>query len=50
MHHLINELRPHQARDNIRYILEMQKKQRIEAAQKFRTFLLKIVESYNYIY
>ena len=39
MHHLINELRPHQARDNIRCILEMQKKQRIETAQKFRTHL-----------
>jgi hypothetical protein len=44
MHHLINELRPHQARDNIRCILEMQKKQRIETAQKFRTHLFKIVE------
>ena len=44
MHHLINELRPHQARDNIRCILEMQKKQRIETAQKFKLFLFKIVE------
>lgn len=44
MHHLINELRPHQARDNIRCILEMQKRQRIETAQKFKTHLFKIVE------
>jgi hypothetical protein len=43
MHHLINELRPHQARDNIRCILEMQKQQRIEIAQKFRSHLYKIV-------
>ena len=44
MHHLINELRPHQARDNIRCILEMQKRQRIETAQKFKVHLFKIVE------
>lgn len=44
MHHLINELRPHQARDNIRCILEMQKQQRIQIAQKFKQHLFKIVE------
>ena len=44
MHHLINELRPHQARDNIRCILEMQKQQRAETAQKFKTHLYKIVD------
>jgi hypothetical protein len=43
MHHLINELRPHQARDNIRCTLEMQKQQRIETAQKFKQHLYKIV-------
>lgn len=42
MHHLINELRPHQARDNIRCILEMQKRQRLETANKFKTHLFKI--------
>jgi mediator of RNA polymerase II transcription subunit 7 len=44
MHHLINELRPHQARDNIRCLLEMQKRQRTETANKFRLHLFKIVE------
>ena len=44
MHHLINELRPHQARDNIRCILEMQKQQRADIADKFRDHLHKIVD------
>ena len=44
MHHLINELRPHQARDNIRCILELQKHQRMVIAQKFRNHLHKIVD------
>jgi hypothetical protein len=44
MHHLINELRPHQARDNIRCILEMQKQQRIETAAKFKAHIMKIVD------
>ena len=44
MHHLINELRPHQARDNIRCIMEIQKHQRMVIAQKFRTHLYKIVD------
>lgn len=44
MHHLINELRPHQARDNIRCILEMQKQQRIEIAKKFKNHLRTIVD------
>ena len=30
MHHLINELRPHQARESIRVLLQVQKKQRME--------------------
>ena len=44
MHHLINELRPYQARDNIRCILEMQKQQRIETATKFRAHIVKIID------
>jgi hypothetical protein len=43
MHHLINELRPHQARDNIRCILEMQRQQRAETARKFKAHLSKIM-------
>ncbi|KAH9422497.1 Mediator of RNA polymerase II transcription subunit 7 [Dermatophagoides pteronyssinus] len=34
MHHLINELRPHQARESIRVCLRMQKKQREETSAK----------------
>ncbi|KAH7639671.1 mediator of rna polymerase ii transcription subunit 7-like protein [Dermatophagoides farinae] len=34
MHHLINELRPHQARESIRVCLKMQKKQREETTIK----------------
>lgn len=44
MHHLINELRPHQARDNIRCILEMQKQQRVDTARKFKSHLYKIID------
>lgn len=44
MHHLINELRPYQARDNLKEILERQKEQRIEIANKFHRHLLKIVD------
>ncbi|KAB7497538.1 Mediator of RNA polymerase II transcription subunit 7 [Armadillidium nasatum] len=31
MHHLINEFRPHQARETVRVMLEMQKRQRHQA-------------------
>lgn len=48
MHHLINELRPHQARDNIRCILEMQKRQRLETAKKFKKHLFKIGKFWLY--
>ncbi|KAI7685862.1 Mediator of RNA polymerase II transcription subunit 7 [Sarcoptes scabiei] len=34
MHHLINELRPHQARESIRVCLKMQKKNRQETSSK----------------
>jgi len=44
MHHLINELRPYQARDNLKEILEKQKEQRVEIANKFHRHLVKIVE------
>lgn len=44
MHHLINELRPHQARDSIRCVLQMQRQQRSEIADKFRHHLHTIVD------
>jgi mediator of RNA polymerase II transcription subunit 7 len=34
MHHLINELRPHQGRETIRVTLQCQKRQRIEIVQR----------------
>lgn len=44
MHHLINELRPHQARDALICIMESQKQERIELAAKFRRHLEQCVE------
>ena len=35
IHHLINEFRPHQARETLRVMMEIQKKQRIETAERF---------------
>ena len=36
MHHLVNEFRPHQARETLRVMLEQQKRQRFEIAERFR--------------
>ena len=36
MHHLVNEFRPHQARETLRVMMEQQKRQRIEIADRFR--------------
>lgn len=44
MHHLINELRPHQARDQLICMLEIQKQERIELANKFRQHLDRCVQ------
>ncbi|ESN90253.1 hypothetical protein HELRODRAFT_194643 [Helobdella robusta] len=35
MHHLINEFRPHQARETLKVMLENQKEQRIEITERF---------------
>ena len=35
MHHLINEFRPHQAREALRVTLELQKRNRLEIADRF---------------
>lgn len=41
MHHLLNEFRPHQARETLRVMMEMQKRQRIETASRFQKHLNK---------
>jgi len=44
MHHLINEFRPHQARETLRVMLEAQKNQRLETAERFQKYLEKVQE------
>lgn len=44
MHHLINELRPHQARETIRVTLQCQKKQRIDIIKKLNKQIDKVNE------
>ncbi|CAM9456511.1 mediator of RNA polymerase II transcription subunit 7 [Lampetra fluviatilis] len=35
MHHLVNEFRPHQARETLRVLLEVQRRTRLDTAQRF---------------
>ncbi|XP_065225202.1 mediator of RNA polymerase II transcription subunit 7-like [Planococcus citri] len=44
IHHLLNEFRPHQARETLRVMLDLQKRQRIETAVRFRKHLDKANE------
>ncbi|KAJ0002369.1 hypothetical protein NQD34_007518 [Periophthalmus magnuspinnatus] len=44
MHHLINEYRPHQARETLRVMMEVQKRQRLETAERFQKQLERVVE------
>lgn len=44
IHHLLNEFRPHQARETLRVMLELQKRQRIETAQRFEKHLDKVMD------
>ncbi|KAH7983748.1 hypothetical protein HPB52_014066 [Rhipicephalus sanguineus] len=39
MHHLINEYRPHQARETLRVLLDMQRRQRLDTAHRFHKHL-----------
>lgn len=39
IHHLLNEFRPHQARETLRVMLELQKRQREETVLRFRKHL-----------
>jgi mediator of RNA polymerase II transcription subunit 7 len=42
MHHLINEYRPHQARETLRVMLMVQKRRRVQFTTKFRDQLEKV--------
>lgn len=44
MHHLINELRPHQARESIRVSLQVQKKQRMETTTRLNKQIERVQE------
>ncbi|XP_046686627.1 LOW QUALITY PROTEIN: mediator of RNA polymerase II transcription subunit 7-like [Homalodisca vitripennis] len=44
IHHLLNEFRPHQARETLRVMLELQRRQRVETAQRFQKHLEKVRE------
>jgi mediator of RNA polymerase II transcription subunit 7 len=44
MHHLINEFRPHQARETLRVMLESQKRQRLETIDRFQKHLTHVTE------
>lgn len=45
MHHLTNEFRPHQARETLRVMLYVQKRKRLQVAEKFREHLDKVQET-----
>ncbi|XP_004927837.1 mediator of RNA polymerase II transcription subunit 7 [Bombyx mandarina] len=42
IHHLLNEFRPHQARETLRVMMELQKRQRVETAARFKKHLDKV--------
>lgn len=42
IHHLLNEFRPHQARETLRVMMELQRRQRIETALRFQKHLDKV--------
>ena len=44
IHHLINEFRPHQARETLRVMLDVQKRQRIETTEHFQKQFEKVME------
>lgn len=45
MHHLINEFRPHQARETLRMMLHVQKRKRLQLSEKFQEHLDKVQET-----
>lgn len=47
MHHLLNEFRPHQARETLRVMMEMQKRQRVETTNRFQKHLERVRDIVN---
>lgn len=47
MHHLLNEFRPHQARETLRVMMEMQKRQRVETNNRFQKHLERVRDIVN---
>lgn len=47
IHHLLNEFRPHQARETLRVMMEMQKRQRVETAKRFEAHIAKVRKIVN---
>ncbi|XP_067643383.1 mediator of RNA polymerase II transcription subunit 7 [Eurosta solidaginis] len=47
MHHLLNEFRPHQARETLRVMMELQRRQRIETAARFQKHLERVRDIVN---
>ena len=45
MHHLINEFRPHQARETLRVMLHVQKRKRLQVAERFQANLDRVQET-----
>lgn len=44
IHHLLNEFRPHQARETLRVMMELQRRQRSETTLRFQKHLEKVQE------
>ncbi len=44
MHHLINEFRPHQARETLRVMMDVQRRQRLDTAERFQKHVDKVHE------
>ncbi|KAK9709107.1 MED7 protein [Popillia japonica] len=40
IHHLLNEFRPHQARETLRVMMELQRRERLETASRFQKHLM----------
>lgn len=48
IHHLLNEFRPHQARETLRVMMELQRRQRNETSQRFHVHLDRVSYLFQY--